>query len=192
YAFSPAELYLLFQQNGLLESTGKGSAFVKALATGRFPKEELEKFVSCKPSLVDNLVQDRTQTLEAVQAKKGKSRDGDDLPDRADELVEEVKIDAESLVPVVETRDVLDSFGLQVIRSADEEAVEFLIASAVAKLWKHAYQDEAAAVAQAEAFHGEGYAEQVRNRFLQEYRQANELPIPEGYAFRNNPELALA
>src|SRR5262249_44259445 len=43
----------------------------------------------------------------------------------------------------------------------------------------------------AEAFHGEGYAEQVRNRFLEEYRQAKVMPIPEGYAFRINGEPAL-
>src|SRR5262249_59382264 len=51
HSFAPAGLYLLFQQNGLLASTGKGKAFVKALATGRFPKEEVEKFVRGQPSL---------------------------------------------------------------------------------------------------------------------------------------------
>jgi superfamily II DNA or RNA helicase len=45
-------------------------------------------------------------------------------------------------------------------------------------------------VAQAEASREEGYAEQVRGRFLDEYRQANDLAIPEGYAFRVNDELA--
>ncbi len=44
---------------------------------------------------------------------------------------------------------------IPVVTSADEEAVEFLLASAIAKLWKHAYRDEAAAVAQAEAFVGD-------------------------------------
>ena len=29
-AFTPAELYVLFQQNGLLEARGKGKAFVRA------------------------------------------------------------------------------------------------------------------------------------------------------------------
>jgi hypothetical protein len=44
--FTPAELYLLFQQKGLLEIYAKGKGFVKALTTGRFPFEEVEKFVN--------------------------------------------------------------------------------------------------------------------------------------------------
>jgi Probable Zinc-ribbon domain len=46
FAFTAAELYLLFQQNGLLRAKGEGESFVKALATGRFPIEEIEKFRS--------------------------------------------------------------------------------------------------------------------------------------------------
>src|SRR5262249_31547626 len=111
-----------------------------------------------------------------------------ELHDRADRLVADAVQDEPQEVPVVETKDVLDSLGLHVIRSADEEAVEYLIASAVTKLWKHAYHNEAQAIFQAEAFSGEGYAEQVRTRFLEEYRQAKDLPIPTGYAFRVNSQ----
>src|SRR5215468_10394530 len=46
-----------------VQMQGKGKAFVKALSTGRFPKEEIAKFVNGEPSLVDHLVQDPTQTL---------------------------------------------------------------------------------------------------------------------------------
>src|SRR5262249_54579807 len=154
--FTPAELYLLFQQNGLL-GTGKRKGFVKALATGRFPKEEIDKFINKQPSLVDAFVQDATQTLEAVQTGAKKSSAEDDLSDRADQLVDEGKTRAEQPLPVLETKDVLASLGRSVVTSADEEAVEFLIASAVGKMWKQAYPDkagEAAAVAQAQAFHG--------------------------------------
>ena len=40
-SLTPAELYLIFQQNGLLDSQGKGRDFVKSLARGRFPHEEI-------------------------------------------------------------------------------------------------------------------------------------------------------
>src|SRR5262249_12069323 len=167
--FTPAELYLVFQQNGLLTSTGKGRAFVKALGTGRFPKEEIAKFVNGEPSLVDQFVQDPTQTLEALETNEAKPDGAEpDVLDQADALVEAVEEKRDQGLPVVETKDVLASLGLQVISSADEEAVEFLIASGVAKIWKHAYRDEATAVAQAEAFHGADYAERVRSRFLDE------------------------
>jgi len=185
-SFSPAELYLLFQQNGLLATTGKGKAFVKALATGRFPKEEVDKFVIGEPSLVDEFVRDPTQTLEAHGPTDKQSGTEETPLDRADELVNAGEKEGEKELPVVETKDVLGSLGLHVISSADEEAVEFLLASAVAKIWKHAYRDEEAAVAQANAFPADGYAEQVRSRFLDEYRQVKDLAIPPGYAFQIN------
>src|SRR5262249_57973654 len=109
-----------------------------------------------------------------------------DAVDGADSVDEKVEEDGEPQLPVVETKVVLASLGLPVISSADEEAVEFLIASGIAKIWKHAYRDEAAAVAQAEAFRGEGYAEEIRKRFLDEYRQVKDLAVPEGYAFNIN------
>src|SRR5262249_13319002 len=161
-SFTPAELYLLFQQNGLLQTMGKSKAFVKALTTGRFPTEEIEKFINGEPSLVDHFVQDPTQTLEALETNEAKPVGAEaDVLDRADALVEPVEEEEDQQLPVVETRDVLTSLGLPVISSADEEAVEFLVASGVAKIWKHAYRDEATALAQAEAFHGADYAERV-------------------------------
>src|SRR5262249_4303220 len=147
-----------------------------------FPIEEIEKFAGSKPSLVDQFIQDPTQTLEALDSGSLERDAQRELHDRADGLVADAIQDEPQEVPVVETKDVLDSLGLHVIRSADEEAVEYLTASAVAKLWKHAYHDEAQATFQAEAFSGEGYAEQVRTKFLEEYRQAKDLSIPTGYA----------
>jgi len=63
HALTPAELYLIFQHNRLLQTYGKGKPFIKALATGRFPREEIERFVNGEPSLVDQFVQDPAQTL---------------------------------------------------------------------------------------------------------------------------------
>jgi len=165
--FTPAELYLLFQQNGLLSSTGKGRAFVKALVTGRFPKEEIDKFVNGAPSLVDEFVQDPTQTLETLEMRDERRGEQDDSVDLADELVSESQNSDPQALPVVEAKSILASLSSDVVTSADEEAVEFLIASGIIKIWQHAYQDEAAAVGQAEAFSGEGYAEQVKNTFLE-------------------------
>jgi positive regulator of sigma E activity len=64
---TPAELYKLFQQHGLLQARGKGRTFVKALATGRFPLEEIDKFAQGQPSLVDDFLGDPDQTLEAQE-----------------------------------------------------------------------------------------------------------------------------
>ena len=159
---------------------------MKALATGRFPKEEIEKFVNGEPSLVDDFVEDPTQTLEAIATRDGRYGTEEGVLERADEVVDAVATEDEQELPVVETKDVLDSLRLHVISSADEEAVEFLLASAVAKIWKHAYSDEAAAMAQANKASVEGYAAQVRSKFLNEYRQVHDLTLPHGYAFQIN------
>ncbi len=86
-------------------------------------------------------------------------------------------------LPVVETAAALVALG-RVVSSADAEAVAFLIASAVRKLWSHAFRDEAQAVAQAEAAPDNEYAQRAAGRFLAEYRAAKDLVIPAGYAFR--------
>src|SRR5262249_1506773 len=93
--FTPADLYLLFQQNGLFTIYGKGKSFNKALATGRFPAEEIEKFVNGNPSLVDEFVKDPAQTLEALVGEKQKPGSEDSLSQPIDEVVVEVKSEDE-------------------------------------------------------------------------------------------------
>ena len=195
--FIPAELYLVFQQSGLLQIKGKGKSFIKALATGRFPAEEIEKFVNGEPSIVDKFLQDKQLTLEALETSgnndilnQGNVTSDDNLNDQIDETVEPSEEEDDLDLPVVQTRKVLASLDHSVISSADEEAVEFLIASAKAKMWKHVFCDETAAVAQAQNYTGDSYAEKVKSEFLDEYHRAKNLPIPTGYNFRINGKIA--
>ena len=202
-ALTPAELYVLFQQNGLHTMSGKSKAFVKALATGRFPLEELDKFVAGEASLVDQFIDDPAQTLETLEAKTGEPDGREEPLDRdddaggsensilddtllflADSSIEDAEEDEDYTLPVVETKAVLAALGHVTVSCADEEAVEFLISSALAKIWNHTFRDEPSAVAQAERGNGDEYTERVRKQFLDEYRQAKELPIPQGYAFQ--------
>ncbi len=44
--------------------------FVMAISTGRFPREELEKFAEGKPSLVDEFAADKALTLEIVDGRQ--------------------------------------------------------------------------------------------------------------------------
>jgi len=188
--FTSAELYLLFQQNGLLQMQGKGKGFVKALATGRFPLKDVEKFVNGEPSIVDKFLQDKQLTLEALETDARDVTSQDNLDDQIDETVEPSEQEDDLDLPVVQTREVLASLDHCVVSSADEEAVEFLIASAKAKIWKHVFRDEAAAVAQAQSYTGDSYAQKVRSEFLDEYHRAKNLPIPTGYNFRINGKIA--
>jgi len=191
HILTSTELYLIFQQNGLLNTYGNSRNFIKALSTGRFPKEELEKFAAGKPSLVDEFVEDSERTLEDLESSAYGQTDEKLKPDDldADQAVSAEDEDSGDL-PTVETKDVLNSLGHPVISSADEEAIAFLLASARAKIWKHTFRDEQGAVEQANRFRGEGYGDRVRAEFLDEYHRAKSLEIPAGYAFRKDGKLA--
>ncbi len=185
-AFTPAELYVLFQQNGLLSGDRKSQTFIDALGTGRFPFGEIEKFCRGEKSLVDKFLADQATTLESLTSEKANAAE------KQGELglVDEAQAD-ETALPAVQTVDVLRSLQSTVVISADQEAVEFLVASALAKIWKHAFRDEAAALEQARGFEGDAYADRVRTDFLAEHERAAKLPIPAGYAFTVDGKIAL-
>ena len=179
--FTPAELYLVFQQNGILSAQGKSKGFLKALATGKFPISEINKFVNDEPSLVDDFLQDKELSLEALSADEQVV----DNIDAEDELIPEITSPvASDTLPVVETQAVLESLNHLITKDADSLAVEFLRASALDKIWKHAFVNPAEAVAQAQKYTGSGYAEMVKTNFLDEYNQASQLELPDGYNFR--------
>ena len=184
-AFTPAELYAIFQQSGLLHRGGKAKGFVKALTTGRFPKMELEKFVEGQASLVDEFLDDSDLALEDhvlddERLDKSEEASPDDL--------EESETD-ESILPQVRTRKALEALDTPVVASTDAEAAEFLLASAKAKIWSHAYRDESEAIAECEKFGESAYSERVRTEFLEEYRAASKLTIPDGYSFTIDGEI---
>ncbi|MEY4645405.1 MAG: hypothetical protein RLZZ596_2236 [Pseudomonadota bacterium] len=120
------------------------------------------------------------------------SRSGSNADDPTSHLVTEAdEQDEERPLPTVNADEVLASLDSHVISSADEEAVAFLLASAKAKLWRHAYRDKASAIEQARGYKGGEYAERVREGFLREIDHARSLPIPDQYSFKVGGELAL-
>jgi hypothetical protein len=178
-ALTPAELYVIFQQSGILQTDGKAKGFVKALTTGRFPKMELDKFVEGQASLVDEFLDDSDLALEDHVLDDERL----DKPEEAspDDL-EESETD-ESLLPQVRTRKALEALDTPVVASTDAEAAEFLLASAKAKIWSHAYRDENEAISECERFGESAYSERVRTEFLEEHQAASTSTIPDGYSF---------
>lgn len=210
---NPSELFALAMQAGVLKD--KGKPFVMALTNGKFPVEELEKFVNGQPSMVDAyasgggiggdaLVLDPTQRAEgglkapapidpyALPAKADGVHDDTGATVDVSKAVDASAIEAESKggdpdgddLPVIQTRDALDALDKVLIANADAETVAFLLDSAKAKLWRHAYVEPDAAKAQATAFQGDTYSSIVRDRFLAEFTEAEALQIPAGYSFR--------
>jgi len=205
--FTPSEMFALAMQAGALRGASS-AAFVKALTTGRFPAEELEKFAAGKPSLVDDFAGDRELTLELVEAQEARKLEfpPDDpfaLPAAPDSDYEsdDGEIDVSAAItppapeegegddlPVVQTREALAALDSPLIANADAETVRFLLDSAKAKLWRHAYQSTEEAAQQAREYKGDAYSTIVRDRFLAEFDAAQSMELPEGYAFRPTPE----
>lgn len=90
-------------------------------------------------------------------------------------------------LPVVQTRDALAALDSVFIANADAETVRFLLDSAEAKLWRHAYRSPEEAEQQARTFEGDAYSSIVRDRFLTKLDAAKSMKVPEGYAFRPSP-----
>ena len=185
--------------------------FVMAISTGRFPRDELEKFADGRPSLVDQFAADKALTLEIVDGrvtgKPAAVADPFALP-AAPEPVdagERVDVDvsreidatgasavtapaADDEMPIVKTQDALAALDSVLVANADAETVKFLLDSAKAKLWRHAYIDPKESREQAASFNGDVYSTLVRDRFLAEFDEADALALPAGYAFRPNPD----
>ncbi len=205
-ALTPAELYLLFQQNGLLTTRGPGRPFARAVVSGTIPPAEIQKFANGEPSQVDQFIattEDDTPEDEssdvasderASEAKRAELPVAG-APDIDQEPTLDPDVDLTNVVvdggaeathdlPLVETASALAALD-RVVSSADAEAVEFLIASAVRKMWSHAFRDEAQAVVQAQQAAASEYAHRAVRQFLNEYHTAKHLSIPNGYAFRD-------
>lgn len=206
---NPSELFALAMQAGVLKD--KGKPFVMALTNGRFPIEELEKFAAGQPSMVDRFASGQADpfSLTVQEAAKPESLrtpaplDPYSLPAAPDGVHDDTgvvvdvskQVDAAAIesksgaadggdLPVIETRDALDALDRVLIANADAETVAFLLDSAKAKLWRHAYVAPGLAKAQATSFQGDTYSSIVRDRFLAEFNDAEALQVPAGYAFR--------
>jgi Hypothetical methyltransferase/Probable Zinc-ribbon domain/SNF2-related domain/Helicase conserved C-terminal domain len=211
-AFNPSELFALAMQAGVFADKDS-RPFVMAISTGRFPVDELEKFAKGERSLVDEFAANKDFSLEIVDGRMPekqpeKPTDPFALPDAPEPVdnVERVDVDVSREVdttgaaiaaatatrddemPLVKTQDALAALDSVLIANADAETVKFLLDSAKAKLWRHAYLDPTEARDQAAAYTGDVYSTLVRDRFLSEFDEAEALELPPGYAFRPNPE----
>ena len=177
----PAELWLLFQQNGLFKLNTRRGEFVKAVMSGRIPREELEKFANGESTPLDELF-DETTAEEWVEVGRG-----DDVP-KAELTDEPASADGTDLglqLPNAPAGEILDALDSHHWSSADAEAVEFLVASGVSKLWRRAYVPEYLAQVryETEKKRDGTYSERVRSRFRAELDAAESLAIPAAYRF---------
>ena len=187
-SLTPAELWVLFQQNGLPAKPGsKRHEFVKALGTSRLGSEDLESFAAGNESPIDDLIEGTINATELLEDLRTDDReDGDDLDPFVDEDLEE-----SAELPEWTVSDALDVMDSSIWASGDVEAVEFLQSSAIRKMWQQAYDPEQLEnVQQESAVPRQNTAtESCRAAFRSELEAALSMEIPEGYDFRIDGEL---
>jgi Hypothetical methyltransferase/Probable Zinc-ribbon domain/Type III restriction enzyme, res subunit len=184
-----AELYKIFEQSGVLDTKNtEGLKIVKDIIKGKLTGQKLRDVLQGKESktsepevgLNNDLksdtelqVIDSSSLLDTSQVSQAFENADDSLG----------QIGESNELPKVKVQKSLEFLNSNIVASADQEAVEFFVASRRNRIWAEVFKDESA-VESIEAFTDEGYGRQVRDQFLDEYNQAQNMSIPAGWAFR--------
>jgi hypothetical protein len=188
-----AELYKIFEQSGVLSTqNAQGLKIVKDIIKGKLTGQKLRDVIQGKEiqtsETIDSVdflnadtelkIADAAPSLSISQASQSVEADSNsqDNFDKSDEL------------PKIKVQKSLEFLNSKIVASADQEAINFFIASKRNRIWAEVFEDESA-VAAIEAFTDDGYGRQVRDQFLNEYYQARDMVIPSGWAFRVNGKI---
>jgi Hypothetical methyltransferase/Probable Zinc-ribbon domain/Type III restriction enzyme, res subunit len=184
-----AELYKIFEQSGVLDTTNtEGLKIVKDIIKGKLTGQKLRDVLQGKESktseskvgLNDDLKSDTELQVVDSSSLLDTSKVSQAFEDSGDSLKQ---IGESNELPKVKVQKSLEFLSSNIIASADQEAVEFFVASRRNRIWAEVFKDESA-VEGIESFTDEGYGRQVRDQFLDEYNQAQNMLIPAGWAFR--------
>lgn len=181
-----AELYKIFEQSGVLDTHNvEGLKIVKDIIKGKLSGQKLREVIQGKTI--------KTLEVERVSNEDLKADSELKVVDEASQTFETNSDSTEQLnesneLPRVKVQKSLEFLNSQVVASADQEAIDFFIASRLNRIWAEVFEDESA-VEGVETFTDEGYGRQVRDRFLDEYNQAKDMQIPLGWAFRINGKI---
>jgi superfamily II DNA or RNA helicase len=198
YNLTPSEIYVLFEQQGINKAGVNAfrnrtfDTLIDAIQSGNLPHEEIDKWVNDQPAqIVDALLDPENKTVEEAFRKVDKCLNKTDHKTKTDNPSDEnYQEDIAQDLPAPNTGDTLKSLSVTtnilVNGSSDQEAINFLVAKAKAKLWKRCFEDEQAAIAEAQEHSGNVYSEAVRDSFIEEYTRCKQLPIPQGYSFKDN------
>jgi hypothetical protein len=186
-----AELYKIFEQSGVLNTHNtEGLRIVKDIIKGKLTGQKLRDLIQGKGAKtpesgiesVDEIEAD--EELQVVDAALSlNTPEASQVFETVDNLQE--YLDESNELPKVKVQRSLEFLSSKIVASADQEAVNFFIASRRNRIWAEVFEDESIVEA-IEAFTDEGYGRQVRDQFLDEYNQAREMTIPPGWAFRVN------
>lgn len=189
-----AELYKIFEQSGVLDTTNaKGLKIIKDIIKGKLTGQKLRDVLQGKEpenseneiDSVDGLKSDTQLQIIDTPLSLDTSGISTFFEANSDSQNELNELNESSKLPEIKVQKSLEFLSSQIVASADQEAVDFFIASRRNRIWAEVFEDESAVKA-IEAFTDEGYGRQVRDQFLDEYNQARDMAIPSGWAFRVN------
>ena len=190
-SLSSAEIYTLFEQQGISGTGAKRTFdnFIEAIQSGFLPWKEIEKWINGeKGELVEALLDPEIGSVEEAFSSVGETAPRKNSPSKDErQSDDQYRENIDGALPVPTANETLDALHIvtDIPASPDREAVQFLIAKAAGKLWHRCFQDEDAAFAEAAKHSGNVYSEAARDHFIEEYTRSTQLPIPEGYAFRD-------
>lgn len=181
-----AERYKIFEQSGVLSSSMPGTlGLVNKIIKGKLSGQKLRAFIENKditnlePSLDDNEKLSKVDEFGFIDANS--KLETTNITDKRIEYLEPSNNSEE--LPTIQVKNSLEFLSSSVVASADQEAIDYFVASRLNRIWAEVFVDESA-VAAAEGFMDEGYGRQVRDQFLDEYYQARDMVIPAGWGFR--------
>ncbi|MEG3991285.1 zinc-ribbon domain-containing protein [Microcoleus sp. S28C3] len=181
-----AELYKIFEQSGVLNTTNtEGLKIVKDIIKGKLTGQKLRDVIQGKQIKISDVEISLDEDIKGDSELK--------IVDETSQTFETngnspQQLDKSNELPRVKVQKSLEFLSSQVVASADQEAIDFFIASRLNRIWAEVFEDESA-VEGVEAFTDEGYGRQVRDQFLDEYNQARDMQIPSGWAFRINGKI---
>jgi SAM-dependent methyltransferase len=186
-----AELYKIFEQSGILGSqNSEGVQIAKSIIKGKLSGQKLRSFTQGKAPISDKEIVDDDLLNDAeLQVVDSETI----MTDGSSKFSNNEKADSEEdstshELPKVKAQKSLEFLSSNIVASADQEAIDFFVASRRNRIWAEVFEDESA-VEGIEDFTDDGYGRQVRDEFLDEYNQARDMNVPSGWAFRINGKI---
>ncbi|MBW4462468.1 MAG: DEAD/DEAH box helicase family protein [Nodosilinea sp. WJT8-NPBG4] len=183
-----AELYKIFEQSGILSSkNSEGLKIVRSIIRGKLSGQKLRSFTQGKTSISDEVLVDADDVfindaeLQVIDSETISADNNSRFSNNEKADLEEDNSPYE--LPKVKVQKSLEFLSSNIVASADQEAVDFFVASRRNRIWAEVFEDESA-VEGIEDFTDDGYGRQVRDEFLDEYHQARDMNVPSGWAFR--------
>lgn len=176
-----SERYKIFEQSGILGTTNAESLkIVKDIIKGKLTGQKLREVIqgkqieSIEPSQITVESLDANSELNSVIVNTQNPQNEFDYTEETEETVD---------LPKVRIQKSLEFLSSKIVASSDQEAIDFFVASRRNRIWAEVFEDESA-VEGIESFADDGYGRQVRDQFLDEYNQARDMQIPNGWNFR--------